>query len=200
MFHIAGGAGRPRGHVLRVTPVGSVRRRAARSKDLDLLVRVPARLEARLDRVLADVRLGRRRAGDRVEALLHREGGPRRRALTALGRTPGGRARRYRVDLFAATGAEWPFALFHYTGDSAYNIRTRAHAKARGWRLNQYGLFVAGTDRRARGSAAVRSERDLAGALGVTYRPPHARESGPSARQERPAVRRPRARARRAAN
>ena len=54
----------------------------------------------------------------------------------------------------------------------------RAHAKSRGWKLNQYGVTVAAGPRRGRaapGAAAVRTERDLAALLGVTYRPPAAR-------------------------
>lgn len=80
------------------------------------------------------------------------------------------RGQEYRVDMFFATPEERPFALFHWTGPKSYNIRTRAHAKKRGWRLNRYGLFYQGTDRRVSGS--IRTETDLARKLGVTPRPP----------------------------
>jgi DNA polymerase (family 10) len=78
----------------------------------------------------------------------------------------------YRADLFLATRAERPYALFHYTGPASYNVRVRAHAKRLGFRLNQYGLFERATGRRA---PAVRSEAGLARRLGLAARPPGAR-------------------------
>ena len=80
--------------------------------------------------------------------------------------------RRFPVDLFLVQARELPFALFHYTGSRLYNVRTRAHAKRRGWRLNQYGLFDAATGRRVRGSAHIRTEREVAALVGVSYRSP----------------------------
>ena len=81
----------------------------------------------------------------------------------------------YCVDLFLAYDDEMPYALLHHTGSHRYNIRIRAHAKNRGWRLNQYGLFIAETARRVRGSRQLTTEGDLARFLGVTPRPPHLR-------------------------
>ena len=68
-------------------------------------------------------------------------------------------------DLFLAAPAERPTALFHLTGPRAFNIRTRAAAKRRGWRLNQYGLWDARTGARV---AEFATERDVFAALGVT--------------------------------
>ena len=79
---------------------------------------------------------------------------------------------RTQVDLFLVEEKDLPYALFHYTGSSTYNIRTRAHAKAHGMLLNQYGVFDVNTKRRARGSSSIKSERDLADFLGVSYRSP----------------------------
>ena len=79
---------------------------------------------------------------------------------------------RTQVDLFLVEEKDLPYALFHYTGSSIYNIRTRAHAKAHGMLLNQYGVFDVNTKRRARGSSSIKSEKDLADFLGVSYRSP----------------------------
>lgn len=150
-----------------VVPVGSVRRRAARSKDLDLLVVAPA-----APGLLASAALRPARPGPpRLAVVAVYAAGARRRSFVVRRG-----AKYYAVDLFLATPAEKPFALFHFTGPREYNIRVRAHAKRRGLTLNQYGLFVAprpgAKKRRAPGSAAIRTERDLARRLGVTYRPP----------------------------
>lgn len=85
-----------------------------------------------------------------------------------------------KLDVFWASPAERPYALFHYTGPRSYNIRTRAYAQRKGLLLNQYGLWQRGGGgqpplRRARGSTRVRTERDVAELLGVTWRPPHLR-------------------------
>jgi DNA polymerase (family 10) len=161
--------GRPRR--FEVIPVGSVRRRAPQVKDLDFLVVVPAGGEALFERVLAAARLPR----GAVAIADTYAAGTRRRSfiLRALG--PGGRPRHYQADFFVTTAAERAFALYHYTGPRSFNIRTRALAKKRGWRLNQYGLFSAATLRRVPGSG-VRTERALSALIGVTYRPPARRE------------------------
>jgi DNA polymerase (family 10) len=172
-----------------VIPVGSVRRRAPHVKDIDLLVVVPAGAlaPADFDRALGAAALRPPRGGDAVSFADTSAAGPRRRSLIlrAEGRGRGGKAQNYRTDLFIATAAEKPYALYHFTGSREYNVRTRAHAKRSGWLLNQYGLFDAATGRRVRGAAAIRTERDLARFLGVTYRPPRARGAATLARPGR---------------
>ena len=79
-----------------------------------------------------------------------------------------------KVDFFVCTPKEKPFMLFHYTGSRAYNIRTRALAKRKKWKLNQYGLYHF-SNRRVKGSGQIKTENDLAKFLGVSYRPPENR-------------------------
>jgi len=158
-----------------VIPVGSVRRQAPRVKDIDFLIVISDAGE--FEHALAVAALRPARAADRVTIADTYAAGSRRRSfiLRAEGRGRA-RAQHYRSDFFVTTGAEKPYALYHYTGSKDYNIRTRAHAKRRGWLLNQYGLFVAATGCRVRGTAAIHTERDLARFLGVTYYPPSARD------------------------
>lgn len=157
---------------LEVIPVGSVRRRAAHVGDLDFLV--VAATPGGASTALASAALRRRRAGDVLEVADTYAAGARRRSLIL--RADGGvgmRPRHYRCDLFMTTAAEKPYALYHFTGPKAYNIRIRAHAKRQGKLLNQYGLFDAATRRPIGGR--VRSERELAHVLGVTYYRPEER-------------------------
>jgi len=146
---------------LEIIPVGSVRRGATTVKDVDFLVVAPP---ASVDEALAGIEL--RGAGRVTIADNYAAGGRRRSFMLRFGR------RHYRSDFFVTTPAEKPYALYHFTGPSAYNIRVRAVAKRRGWLLNQYGLFVAATREPVRGSSAVATERDLAEFIGVTYRLP----------------------------
>lgn len=159
-----------------VTPVGSVRRKALISKDLDLLVVVPDGEVLR--GLLAGGELRPPGPKDKAAVVESYASGDRRRSFVV--RWAGAPLRYYSVDLFLATAEERPFALFHFTGGRDYNIRVRAHAKRQGFVLNQYGVFVergAGGRARARNSKAIRTERDLLRFLGVTYRPPTERSA-----------------------
>jgi len=157
-------------------------------KDIDFLVVVPAGDEAEFERVLAAAALRPPRPADRVAIADTYAAGSRRRSLILRAEGRGqARAQNYRSDFFVTTADERAYALYHYTGSRDYNIRTRAHAKRLGWLLNQYGLFDAASGHRVRGTAAIRTERDLARFLGVTYHPPRARDE-----EARPASARPR--------
>jgi len=173
----------PRSIRLKVIPVGSVRRKRDRVKDLDFLIVVPPKLltSLQLKSALAAAQLRPARRGDRVSFKTTYAEGSRRRSLIL--RVEGStKAKHYRADLFVTTTAEKPFALFHFTGGSAYNIRVRAHAKRKGWKLNQYGLFNIKNGHRVHGSSSIRTERDLARFLDITYRHPKNRneENGPA--------------------
>lgn len=164
-----------------IIAVGSVRRGAPLSKDLDLLVATPD--EETIRGLLGSAELADRRGPSDALTLVEAYAfGDRRRSFIVRRAPRGGRAKYYAVDLFLATEEEKPFALTHFTGGRDYNIRVRAHAKRAGYILNQYGLFSANPAkgqkrRRAPGSKAIKTERDLARFLGVTYRPPTARSS-----------------------
>jgi DNA polymerase (family 10) len=154
--------------------VGSVRRSAPRSKDLDLLIVVPGDSAVRGTLASAELRNAGGPPGASTLSIVESYASGDRRRSFIVRRTPSaGRARYYAVDLFLATADEKPYALFHHTGGCAYNVRVRAHAKRAGYTLNQYGLFCArGKNRRAPGTRAIKTERDLARFLGVSYRPP----------------------------
>lgn len=151
--------------------VGSLRRgNAAATRDIDILATVSD--PARVDKIAA----GPSRGTGVPLALETVYARGRRKASLIVSRRRRGTKKYFAVDLFFATPAERPFALYHHTGSRRYNIRIRSHAKARGLKLNQYGVFAAATGRPARGSAAIKTERDLAEFLEITYRPPAARE------------------------
>ena len=138
--------------------VGSLRRGENPVKDIDILC------VSRDPDAFADVSYTTT-GYDIVEV---RQQGRVRVAFTA-GPGPGEPSRRrYRVDLFLTTPEELPFALFHLTGPSSYNIRVRAHAKRRGLKLTQHGLFRNGR----RVSTKFKTEADIARYLGLTVRRP----------------------------
>ena len=158
---------------LLITVVGSLRRATAKApRDVDLLVQVPDSAKDIADVLESGVCTAK---GAQAPVIARTVAcGTRKRSCVVRWQ---GRA--HKVDFFLARAAERPFALMHFTGSAAYNIRVRAHAKARGWRLNQYGVFEAGgssmAPRRVRGSSKLRTEKELAAFLGVSWHPPAAR-------------------------
>ena len=152
----------------RIWVVGSVRRGKADTKDLDMLVVLADKHRGSGRNHLAMIAL---RPGTTGLTIRHSyASGARRRSFIV-----GYGGKNYRVDMFLAYDSELPYALYHHTGSSRYNIRIRAHAKTHGWKLNQYGLYDAASGKRVHGSARIKTEKDLAEFLGVTPRAPEDR-------------------------
>lgn len=76
-------------------------------------------------------------------------------------------------DLRAVSDAEYPFALHYFTGSKEHNVALRSVAKSDGEKLNEYGLFKAGSRR----SKKCADEAELFGAFGMDYIPPELREN-----------------------
>jgi len=150
--------------------VGSVRRETPVLKDIDILVVVPD--DTDLQNILSSAELREPSPSDVLSIVESYASGVRRRSFVVRYAQRHKRPKYYDVDLFLATKGEKPYALFHYSNGRNYNIRIRAHAKRRGLKLDQYGLYVAGTKKKAPGSANIKTERDLTRFLGVTYRQP----------------------------
>ncbi|MGD9675202.1 MAG: helix-hairpin-helix domain-containing protein, partial [Candidatus Bipolaricaulia bacterium] len=75
------------------------------------------------------------------------------------------------VDLRVVPAASFGSALQYFTGSKAHNIALRRLAVARGWKLNEYGLYDA-DDRPLAGA----DEDSIYGALGLQPIPPELRE------------------------
>ncbi len=73
------------------------------------------------------------------------------------------------IDIFASDNI--PVALMHYTGSKMFNIKTRAAAKKKGYKINQYGVFATKTNKKM----DIRSEKDIFDLLGIKYLQPHER-------------------------
>ena len=73
------------------------------------------------------------------------------------------------IDIFLATKAEKHFALLHFTSSKQFLMRTRAHAKKLGYKLNQYGLFNAKTLREVR--FIHKSDLDVLAKINVSRHP-----------------------------
>jgi DNA polymerase (family 10) len=74
------------------------------------------------------------------------------------------------ADLRLVSDTQFPFALHHFTGSREHNTAMRARSKARGMKMNEYGLF--------RGEVLLpcRDETQVFGQLDLAYIPPELRE------------------------
>lgn len=144
-----------------VTVCGSVRRLAATSKDVDLIVLLKP--GANRDAVSG----GFLALGDPINS------GPSKASayLTRVGQS-------LQVDMWMVEGWHHGAALVYATGSKAHCISLRARAQARGMTMNEYGLFPAGCqDFTEANSLAGRTEEDVYRSLGLPYVDP-AKRSG----------------------
>ena len=133
-----------------ITVVGSVRRGAETTGDLDLLA-------SGADTSLAD----RFTTFPQVERVLA-NGGTKASVLLRGG---------FQADLRIVTPEQRGAALQYFTGSKAHNIALRDRALERGWKLNEYGLFDADEK-----TIAGATEQDIYEALGLAFIEPELRE------------------------
>ena len=134
-----------------IVTVGSVRRGAETSGDLDILA-------SGAETGLADA-FTRFPQVERVLA----NGGSKASVLLRGG---------FQADLRIVAPDQRGAALQYFTGSKAHNIALRDRALERGWKLNEYGLFDA-DDR----SMAGRTEEEIYTALGLAFIAPELREN-----------------------
>jgi DNA polymerase/3'-5' exonuclease PolX len=136
--------------------VGSYRRGAASSGDIDMLVTGGA-LEPLVARLKA--------AGYIKEVLAMGE-----HKCLAISAVAGGRARR--LDLLVTPAEELPFALVYFTGSMELNVAMRSRALERGYTLNEHALTRVKTGARITG---ITSEKELFKVLGFDWKEPSER-------------------------
>jgi len=134
-----------------IVTVGSVRRGAETSGDLDLLA-------TGADATLADAFV----TYPTVERVLGH--GPTKASVLLRGG--------YQADLRIVQPDQRGAALQYFTGSKAHNIALRDRALERGWKLNEYGLFD--TNEQAIAGA---TEEGIYEALGLAWIPPELREN-----------------------
>jgi DNA polymerase (family 10) len=144
-----------------IHPAGSYRRRAAVIKDVDLVTTHSLQETVQDIKQLSEEKIipfrviGEYASGDKKRSMIIKHAG-----------------KYLRLDLFKTVDEELPFAMLHWTGSKMFNIRIRAHAKKRGYKLNQYGLFKISDGKKV---PNIASERDILTIIGVTYKPPELR-------------------------
>jgi DNA polymerase (family X) len=138
--------------VVEVRACGSLRRFSETIGDVDVVVAAdegaPVMSAVREHPAVVEVIL----SGDTKTSVLAREG--------------------LQVDVRVVEPAQIGAALLYFTGSKAHNIALRQRAMDRGLLLNEYGLFVAGTDE----PVARATEEGIYRALDLAFIPPELRE------------------------
>lgn len=143
--------------VIRAEVCGSLRRRRETTKDIDIVAS-----SSHPEEVTA--------AFAQFPEVLQVVGqGPHKCSVVV--QLPGdGKAITLNADLLVVTDDQFPFAVLHFTGDKAHNIRLRQRAIERGWSLNETGL---GSDSK---QVSAKTEADIYKALDLTFIPPELRQ------------------------
>lgn len=79
----------------------------------------------------------------------------------------------FQVDLRVVEDASWGAALQYFTGSKEHNVRVRSMAKAKGLKINEYGVYT--TDAKEK-RVAGESEEEIYRLLGLPWIPPELRE------------------------
>lgn len=158
-----------RGEGLEMEIVGSYRRGAANSGDIDVLV------TAGPGQSKKEMTAGFKRAVDGLEAGGYLRGilarGPTK--TLAYSSVSGGRGRR--LDLLLTDPSEYPYAIVYFTGSDQFNIAMRAWALEHGYTMNEHTMTPTSD---AGPAPPMRAERDIFDFLGLTWVPPTERRDG----------------------
>lgn len=152
--------------------VGSYRRMAASSGDIDVIITAPdaSTFDQFLDTL---IKMGV------IEVVLSRG----KSKCLVIASLPSHRSRRggfiyRRVDFLFTTRAEYPFSILYFTGSKGFNVVMRNRALSLGYSMNEHGLTVKGTG--APISQTFSNEQDIFAFLGLEYKRPEERVDGRS--------------------
>ena len=152
--------------------VGSYRRGAADSGDIDMLITymhdTTAVVAKRLFHQFVDVL---DESGYVLDQLVCGD----KKWMGYVAKTPRSKARR--LDLMLTPPDEYPYAILYFTGSDKFNVAFRTYAKTKGYTLNEHTLVP------IKGSGApmppgMKTERDIFAFLGLRFVPPEMRVDG----------------------
>jgi DNA polymerase/3'-5' exonuclease PolX len=146
------------------TVVGSYRRGAADSGDIDVLLTMPhgfdaAAFDGYVDRLV--------KAGYMTEILS--KGDQKCLSVVQL------KGKNRRLDLLVVPIEEFPCALLYFTGSGDFNVAFRKHALSLGYTLNEHEMKLTGKVADAKPVPPMKYEAEIFAFLGLKYKEPHQR-------------------------
>jgi DNA polymerase beta len=152
-----------------VTVVGSYRRKAETSGDIDVLVTVPRDVsdkDALVAFKKAIIRLQETGYITDVLAIGNKK-------CMAVSRLPSGRARR--LDVLLTPPAEYAYALLYFTGSDKFNIQFRKITLEQGYSLSEHGAKKVDASSEIPEAPYMDTERDIFDYFKIPYLPPESR-------------------------
>jgi DNA polymerase/3'-5' exonuclease PolX len=150
--------------------VGSFRREAVNSGDIDVLIRVPYNVDAKTAKANLALYVKMLEGFGYIEEILalgeHK--------CMAISRMYNGKARR--LDLLMTPDEEYAYAILYFTGSDRFNVAFRQYALNKGYTLNEHALTPIRT-----GVPTVpymKTEKDIFKFLGLRYIEPSKRVDG----------------------
>jgi len=149
------------------TVVGSYRRGAETSGDIDVLLSMDEPEETRTKAFHAYVK-SLRDKGYMVEELSK----GKQKNLSIVRLTPESTARR--LDLLVIPVEQMPYALLYFTGSQEFNVEFRKQALKKGYTVNEHEMKLTGKVQ-AKAVPPLKTEEDVFAFLGIEYKGPKAR-------------------------
>lgn len=153
-------------NIFNVELVGSFRREAATSGDIDVLIGYPKNItEKQAEQKFKEI----------VEAFEEQEyitdilaKGPKK--CMAVVKLSGDKSKARRLDLLLTPPEEFPYALLYFTGLDKFNIQVRKKAIELGYSLSEHGLKI--TKKDAPKPPEMNNEKDILDFLGISFLEP----------------------------
>ena len=124
------------------TIVGSYRRKAESSGDIDVLAMLPSEVDDKeADKLFAKA-VKKFQENEYISDILALG----QKKCMAMSRIPGSNKRARRLDILLTPPEEYPFALLYFTGSDKFNIVFRKKTLAMGYSLSEHGLKKMKTD------------------------------------------------------
>jgi len=149
--------------------VGSFRRGAASSGDIDVLIRVPPSISNSAAKKLLTTYVENMKKAGYIEEVLAL--GEHKCMAICRFADPLGQARR--LDLLLTPDEEYAYALLYFTGSDQFNVAFRNHAQQMGYTLNEHRLLPLTEDRPP--PPPMKKEDDIFRFLGLRYISPNER-------------------------
>lgn len=155
--------------------VGSFRREATNSGDIDVLIRVPKETSSKAAKEHLALYVKMLEGFGYIEEILalgeHK--------CMAISRMYNGKARR--LDLLMTPDEEYAYAILYFTGSDRFNVAFRQYALDKGYSLNEHTLTQIRAPPSGAGVSAVpymKTEQDIFKFLGLRYIDPSKRVDG----------------------
>jgi len=151
------------------TIVGSYRRGAESSGDIDVLIKAPESLKKNEIREAFESLVKKYQSENYlVDTLALGE----KKCMGYVKLNSSSKARR--IDLLITPEKEYPYAIFYFTGSDSFNVAFRKYALSKGYTLNEHGLKSKSED--VREVPEIKTEKEIFDFFGLEYKEPKDRK------------------------